>query len=246
MGAAWNVYRVINPDADQSLLAFIRSVIQSYLHADEIVPGFSFWKTKVVVHDSTWLTGHSHWPTTREKQWRCALPGCSSCVCYFFEECDVALCIKEHFKTFHTRKWYHLYICYSCSYDVEKYINIWSQSFYSFSCAPHPYQTVPNPVEQPGPLGLQLYVQDSSYRPLAVTLYKSYNCSMPYQPKNTRKGVFLFEEIFQLATVLIWVCCYKLAGHCTHMGTPNLAQNNLKLGISSNLAYRIIGWVLMG
>ena len=68
MGAAWNVYRVINPDADQSLLAFIRSVIQSYLHADEIVPGFSFWKTKVVVHDSTWLTGHSHWPTTREKQ----------------------------------------------------------------------------------------------------------------------------------------------------------------------------------
>ena len=68
MGAAWNVYRVINPDADQSLLAFIRSVIQSYLHADEIVPGLSFWKTKVVVHDSTWLTGHSHWPTTREKQ----------------------------------------------------------------------------------------------------------------------------------------------------------------------------------
>ena len=113
------------------------SLDQSYLHTDEIVPGLSFWKTKVVVHDSNWLTGHSHWPTTREKQRRCALPGCSSRVRYFFEECDVALCIKEHFKTFHTRKWYHLYICYSCSYDVEKYINIWSQSFYSFSCAPH-------------------------------------------------------------------------------------------------------------
>ena len=47
-GAAWNIYRVINPDADQSLLAFIRSVVQSYLHVDEIVPGPSFWKTKVM------------------------------------------------------------------------------------------------------------------------------------------------------------------------------------------------------
>ena len=27
MGAAWNTYQVINPDADQSLLAFIRSVV---------------------------------------------------------------------------------------------------------------------------------------------------------------------------------------------------------------------------
>ena len=29
MGAASNIYHVINPDADQSLLAFIRSVVQS-------------------------------------------------------------------------------------------------------------------------------------------------------------------------------------------------------------------------
>ena len=50
----------------------------SYLHVDEIVPGPSFWKTKVVVHDSNRLTGCSHWPTTREKQQRCAVPGCSS------------------------------------------------------------------------------------------------------------------------------------------------------------------------
>ena len=147
MGAAWNIYHVINPDADQSLLAFIKSVVQSYLHVDEIVPGPSFWKTKVVGYDSNRLTGHSHWPTTREKQQRCALPGCLGRVCCFCEECNVALCIKEHFKTFHTRKWYHLYICCYCSYDVEKYISIWSQSFYSFSCAPHLYQTVPDPVE---------------------------------------------------------------------------------------------------
>ena len=56
-----------------------------------------------------------------------------------------------------------------------------------------PYKTVPNPVEQPGPLGLQLYVQDSSYRPLAVTLFKMtlfkiYNCSTPYQNQKIQKG----------------------------------------------------------
>ena len=40
MGAAWNMYCVINADADQLLLAFIRCVVQSsYLHIDEIVPG---------------------------------------------------------------------------------------------------------------------------------------------------------------------------------------------------------------
>ena len=168
------------------------------------MPGPSFWKTKVVVHDSDQLTGHSHWPTTREKQWRYSLPSCSSRVRTFCDECDVALCIKEHFKSFHTRKWYHLHICCSCSYDVEKYISIWWQSFYSFSCASHPYQTVPYSAAHPGPLGLRLYVQDSSYRPVAMTLYKVYNCSTPYQnQKNTRKGVFLFEEIFQLATVLM-------------------------------------------
>ena len=104
MGAAWNIYCVINPDADQSLLAFIRSVVHSYLHIDEIVPGPSFWKTKVVVHDSNRLTGCSHWPTTRERQQRCALPSCSSHIRTFCKEWDVALCIKEHFKTFHTRK----------------------------------------------------------------------------------------------------------------------------------------------
>ena len=52
MGAAWNICRVINPDTDQLLLAFIRSVVQSYFHVDEIASGPSFWKTKVVVHDS--------------------------------------------------------------------------------------------------------------------------------------------------------------------------------------------------
>ena len=77
MGAAWNIYCVISPDADQSLLAFFRSVVKTYLHLDEIVLEPSFWKIKVVVHDSNRLTGRSHWPTTREKQQRFALLGCS-------------------------------------------------------------------------------------------------------------------------------------------------------------------------
>ena len=34
MGIAWNIYCVINLDTDQSLLAFIISVVQSYLHVD--------------------------------------------------------------------------------------------------------------------------------------------------------------------------------------------------------------------
>ena len=124
MGAAWNIFRDINQDADQSLLAFMRSMVQSNLHVNEIVPGSSFSKTKVVVHNSNQLTGRSHWPTTRQKQRRCDPRGCSSQVRTFCEECNDALCIKENFKTFHTRKLYHLYICCSCSYDVEKYISI--------------------------------------------------------------------------------------------------------------------------
>ena len=124
MGAAWNIFRDISQDADQSLLAFMRSMVQSNLHVDEIVPGSSFSKTKVVVHNSNQLTGRSHWPTTRQKQRRCDPRGCSSQVRTFCEECNDALCIKENFKTFHTRKLYHLYICCSCSYDVEKYISI--------------------------------------------------------------------------------------------------------------------------
>ena len=196
MGAAWNIYRVISPDADQSLLAFIRSVVQSYLHVDESVLSPSFWKTKVVVHDSNQLTGHSHWPTTREKQWRYSLPGGSGRVRTFCDECDVALCIKEHFKSFHSRKWYHLYICCSCSYDAEKYISIWWQSFYSFSCGPHPYQTVPYSVAHLGPLGLRLYVQDSSYRPVAMTLYKIYNCSTPYQNQKIPERVYSYLRRF--------------------------------------------------
>ena len=161
------------------------------------MPGPSFWKTKVVVHDSDQLTGHSHWPTTREKQWRYSLPSCSSRVRTFCDECDVALCIKEHFKSFHTRKWYHLHICCSCSYDVEKYISIWWQSFNSFSCAPHRYQTVSNTVEQPGPLELRFKIQDSSsYRPLAVTLYKIYNCSTPYQNQKIPERVYSYLRRF--------------------------------------------------
>ena len=33
MGAAWNSYHVISPDADQSLLAFIRSAVQSLVQS---------------------------------------------------------------------------------------------------------------------------------------------------------------------------------------------------------------------
>ena len=54
------IYQIPNPDEDQPLLFFVQSVVQSYLHLDEITTGPSFWKTKVLVACSNRLTGRSH------------------------------------------------------------------------------------------------------------------------------------------------------------------------------------------
>ena len=53
MGAAWRIYHATNPDENATLLYFVRSVVQSYLHADRITkaPTTGFWKTK-----NLWMT----------------------------------------------------------------------------------------------------------------------------------------------------------------------------------------------
>ena len=100
MGAAWNIYRVTNPDEDQSLLFFVQSVVQSYLHLDAIITGPSFRKTKVLVSSSNRLTDRSQRPTSKEKQQGCAIQDCSNRIHTCCEECDVALCIKDNFRQF--------------------------------------------------------------------------------------------------------------------------------------------------
>ena len=106
VAAAWQIHRVCNPNEDQTLLYFIRSICRSYLHTDVIVPGPTpqHWKTKVLVGADRRLTGRSHWPNQRNNQRHCAFPGCKSRPKTYCEECDVALCIKDHFKIFHTAK----------------------------------------------------------------------------------------------------------------------------------------------
>ena len=39
VGAAWVIYWVTNLDEDQSLVFFVQSVVQSYLHLDAITTG---------------------------------------------------------------------------------------------------------------------------------------------------------------------------------------------------------------
>ena len=106
VAAAWQFHRVCNPNEDQTLLSFIRFICKSYLHTDTIVlgPTPQHWKTKVLVDADRRLTGRSHWPNLRDNQRRCAIPGCKSRPRTFCEDCDVALCIKDHFKLFHTTK----------------------------------------------------------------------------------------------------------------------------------------------
>ena len=42
MGAAWRIYRETTVENDLSLLTFVRSVVQSYLHVDKILSGPKF------------------------------------------------------------------------------------------------------------------------------------------------------------------------------------------------------------
>ena len=107
MGAARRIYRATNPDENVTLLYFVRSVVQSYLHVDRITkaPTTDFWKTKKLVDDSTRLTGRSHWPAHIQKQRSCQYPSYSSKVRTICKECDVALCINgDHSKLYHTTK----------------------------------------------------------------------------------------------------------------------------------------------
>ena len=107
MGAAWRIFCVTNQDEDQSLLYFLRSVVQSYLHVGKIsaAPTPHYWKTKKKVDDNICLTGRGHWINTIESQFGCQFPSCKSKVRAVCETCDVALCIKDaHFKLYHTIK----------------------------------------------------------------------------------------------------------------------------------------------
>ena len=106
MPGAWKVYRIANSENNErSLLEFVRSVVQSYLHVDvsqQNAP--QYWKTNILVDSSKRLTDKNHFPNVRENQGRCAIPGCKSRPRTYCEECDVALCIKDHFKLFRITK----------------------------------------------------------------------------------------------------------------------------------------------
>lgn len=107
MGAAWKMFRATNPDADQTLLYFVRSVTQAYLQVEKVstAPTPNYWKAKKKVDDNTRLVGRSHWPSLIDQQRRCQLPGCKSKVRTICKSCDVALCIKDdHFQKYHTTK----------------------------------------------------------------------------------------------------------------------------------------------
>lgn len=104
VAAAWRIHRTCNPNENQSLLYFIRSITRSYLHSDSISPAPQHWKRKTIIDEGRRLTGRSHWPNQRENQRHCAFPNCKSRPRTYCEECDVALCIKDHFKLFHTQK----------------------------------------------------------------------------------------------------------------------------------------------
>ena len=106
-GAAWIIFCVTNQDEDQSLLYFLSSVVQSYLHVDKMsaAPTPHYSKTKKKVNDSICLTDRGHWQNTIESQKCCQFPPLKSKVTTVCETCDVALCIKDaHFKLYHTTK----------------------------------------------------------------------------------------------------------------------------------------------
>ena len=100
------MYRIANSENnDKSLLEFVRSVIQSYLHVDvSQLNTPQYWETKILVNSSKQLTGKNHFPNVCENQQCCVIPGCKSCPRTYCEEHDVALCIKDHFKLFHITK----------------------------------------------------------------------------------------------------------------------------------------------
>ena len=97
-------YKFWEVSNNRSLLEFVRSVVQYYLHVDvSQLNGPQYWKTKILVDSSKLLTSKNHFPNIRENQWCCAIPGCKSPPRTYCEECDVALCVKDHFKLFQSQ-----------------------------------------------------------------------------------------------------------------------------------------------
>ena len=98
IAASWRIYKALNPDEDQTLLTFVRSVVLSNMHRDRIKP--QFWKTKAVVMQAEKASGN-HWPNVRPNQRRCARKECKSRPRTYCEVCQVALCIEGCFKKYH-------------------------------------------------------------------------------------------------------------------------------------------------
>ena len=100
MGASWRIYRATTVEKDLPLLFFLRSVVQSYLHADKLVSGPKVGnapKTPDVVKH----TGE-HWPWRLEKQRRCQYNNCGRKVRFECVRCDKGLCIEDdHFRLYH-------------------------------------------------------------------------------------------------------------------------------------------------
>ena len=103
MGAAWRIYRATTVETDLSLLFFVRSVVQSYLHHDKIISGPRFVTGKSNNPDSVRYTG-KHYPRRIKEQRRCRYNKCQTKVRFICVRCDVGLCIEnDHFILYHEK-----------------------------------------------------------------------------------------------------------------------------------------------
>lgn len=75
IGTAWEIHHPTNPDEKATLLHFVRSVVQSYLHVDRKITGptTDFWKTKKFADASIHFIGPSNWLAQIEKQKRLSM-----------------------------------------------------------------------------------------------------------------------------------------------------------------------------
>ena len=103
MGAAWRIYRETTVENDLSLLTFVRSVVQSYLHVDKILSGPKFISGHSKNPDSVRHTGE-HFPRRVQNQRRCQYNKCQKKVRFICVRCDVGLCIEsDHFILYHAK-----------------------------------------------------------------------------------------------------------------------------------------------
>ena len=107
MSAAWRIYRTTSTEKDLSLLSFIRSVVQSYLHMDKVAGGpcVSWQKgNNSKKPDAVRCTGN-HWPQRVVNQRRCQYCKCHKKVRFICARCDDRLCIEnDHFILYHEMK----------------------------------------------------------------------------------------------------------------------------------------------